>query len=180
MIASQKKKILALGTKQINRFFKYRVPTNLENLRKWLFFEKVIENLEQSWNFSEIFEKSISDLFPTMFPETPTAESLQMGPEKLYVVKFVIAPFFKQLLLKDKVSESESYLVSFDESFNDFTLKLVTRICQLGIGLLCLTKLTLKAPIPQNVQKFLICLIFSSRILTGDDLIFDLPKMLCQ
>ena len=94
-----------------------------------MFFEKVNENLEQSWNFSEIFEKSISDLFPTMFPETPIAESLQMGPEKLYVVKFVIAPFFKQLLLKDKVSESESYVVSFDESFNDFTLKLVTWIC---------------------------------------------------
>ena len=51
-----------------------------------------------------------------------------MGPDKLYVVKFEIAPFFKRLL-EDKISESESYAVSLDETFNNFTLKPVTWIC---------------------------------------------------
>ena len=71
---------------------------------------------------------SISTFFPTMFPESPTAEYVEMRPEKLsHVLKFGIAPFFKRLL-KGKTSEWNCHVVSFDESFNGFT-----QACQIDL-----------------------------------------------
>ena len=63
-----------------------------------------------------------------MFSEYPTAQKVQLGPDKLnYVINWVIVPHFKDLL-KTKLQNSKFLVISFDESLNKLTQNCPTDI----------------------------------------------------
>ena len=58
------------------------------------------------------------NLFQSKFPDSKIASIMELGKDKLkYVVNYGIAPYFTQLL-KEQVSSSEWFVVSYDESLN--------------------------------------------------------------
>ena len=60
-------------------------------------------------------------VFKCMFPDSKTASSFQMEPDKLhYYVTFWLAPYFKSLPI-DLLKKSDCHVLSLDESLNDFT-----------------------------------------------------------
>lgn len=60
----------------------------------------------------------ISSLFKAMFPDSDIAKNFQMSKTKVgYYITFGIAPYFKNLLLRD-IKDSPFYSVLFDESLN--------------------------------------------------------------
>ena len=63
-----------------------------------------------------------------MFPDSNIASAFSMAPTKvLYVINHGLATHFKQIL-KDGITKSDCYVVSFDESLND-----ITQTCQMDI-----------------------------------------------
>ena len=71
--------------------------------------------------YSNNSNRAMSDLFPVMFPDSPTAAKYQLGPDKLpYSINFGLGPFFKGKLMHD-VQNSNDYSLSFDESLNRAT-----------------------------------------------------------
>ena len=55
-----------------------------------------------------------------MFPDSKIASSFQMGPDKVHYITFGLAPYFKSSLI-DTLRKSDSHVLLFDESLNDFT-----------------------------------------------------------
>lgn len=71
--------------------------------------------------YSDNSNNDMNDILKSMFPDSKIADSFEMGPDKLhYYVNFGIAPYFKSLLI-ETLKKSECYVLSFDESLNDFT-----------------------------------------------------------
>ena len=71
--------------------------------------------------YSNKSNRAISDLFPVIFPDSPTAAKYQLGPEKLhYSINFGLSPFFQGKVMHD-VQNSYYYSLSFDESLNRVT-----------------------------------------------------------
>ena len=72
--------------------------------------------------FSGYSDNSVTgsvNLFQSMFPDGKIASIMELGKDKLkYVVNYGIAPYFTQLL-KEQVSSSEWFVVSYDESLNE-------------------------------------------------------------
>ena len=63
-----------------------------------------------------------------MFPDSKIAKSFELGATKLkYVINFGIAPYFRDILQR-----SDCFVISFDESLNDYT-----RNCQMDIVIRC-------------------------------------------
>ena len=63
-----------------------------------------------------------------MFPDSEIVKLFSMGPDKLrYVVNHRLAPHFQQIL-KDNVSQSDCFVMLFDESVND-----VTQTCKMDL-----------------------------------------------
>ena len=59
-----------------------------------------------------------------MFPDSKIAKSFELGATKLkYVINFGIAPYFRDILQR-----SDCFVISFDESLNDYTQN-----CQMDI-----------------------------------------------
>ena len=59
----------------------------------------------------------ISKIFTCMFPDSKIAKSFELGATKLkYVINFGIAPYFRDILQR-----SDCFVISFDESLNDYT-----------------------------------------------------------
>ena len=68
--------------------------------------------------YSNNSNRAMSDLFPVMFPDAPTAAKYQVGPDKLrYSINFGLGPFFIGKLIHH-VQNSNYYSLSFDESLN--------------------------------------------------------------
>ena len=71
---------------------------------------------------------NINSMFKSMFPDSNIASAFSMAPTKvLYVINHGLATHFKQIL-KDGITKSDCYVVSFDESLND-----ITQTCQMDI-----------------------------------------------
>ena len=63
----------------------------------------------------------ISKIFTCMFPDSKIAKSFELGATKLkYVINFGIAPYFKDILY-NHLKKSNCFVISFDESLNDYT-----------------------------------------------------------
>ncbi|XP_047140612.1 uncharacterized protein LOC124815840 [Hydra vulgaris] len=68
------------------------------------------------------------DTFKKMFPDSKVAEDFTMNTSKVsYIVNHGLAPYFKTLL-KEEITKSDCYIVSFDESLND-----ITQTCQMDL-----------------------------------------------
>ena len=64
-----------------------------------------------------------------MFPDNKIAEKMQLEPRKLkYVVNHAIAPYVKEIL-KNQVTDTVWFVVSFDESLNEVTQTSEMDIC---------------------------------------------------
>ena len=58
----------------------------------------------------------IVDVFKAMFPDINIAQEMSCGPTKLsYLITFVFAPYFKQLLVED-LKKAPCFVVLFVES----------------------------------------------------------------
>ena len=58
------------------------------------------------------------DLFKVMFPDSKIAPLMELGKDKLkYLANYGIAPYFQEIL-KEEVSTSEWFSISYDESLN--------------------------------------------------------------
>ncbi|XP_047123731.1 uncharacterized protein LOC124806683 [Hydra vulgaris] len=70
----------------------------------------------------------LNDTFKKMFPDSKIAEDFTMSTSKVsYIVNHGLAPYFKTLL-KEEITKSDCYIVSFDESLND-----ITQTCQMDL-----------------------------------------------
>ena len=63
-----------------------------------------------------------------MSPDSKIAKSFELGATKLkYVISFGIAPYFRDILY-NHLQKSDCFVISFDESLNDYTQN-----CQMDI-----------------------------------------------
>ena len=68
--------------------------------------------------YSDNSVKDTITLFQTIFQDSKAAMKMELGPTKLhYVVNYGIAPYFKNIL-KEDITSSDYFVVSFDESLN--------------------------------------------------------------
>ena len=69
-------------------------------------------------HFSYSSACDIFDMFKVMFPDSSIAQGMSCGPTKLsYLITFVTAPYFKQLLVED-LKKAPYFVVLFDESLD--------------------------------------------------------------
>ena len=81
-----------------------------------------------SSGFSNNSCANINSMFKSMFPNSNVASAFSMAATKVsYVINHGLATHFKQIL-KDGITKSDCYVVSFDESLND-----ITQTCQMDI-----------------------------------------------
>ena len=74
--------------------------------------------------------RRISQTFLAMFPDHPVVEKFQLAQTKLmYITNFGLAPHFQDIL-KQKINNSDFFVVSFDESLNKST-----QTCQMDLGI---------------------------------------------
>ena len=70
----------------------------------------------------------ISKIFTCMFRDSKIFKSFEFGATKLkYVINFGIAPYFRDILY-NHLQKSDCFVISFDESLNDYTQN-----CQMDI-----------------------------------------------
>ena len=63
----------------------------------------------------------ISKIFTCMFPDSKIAKSFELGATKLkYVINFGIASYVRDILC-NHLQKSDCFVISFDESLNDYT-----------------------------------------------------------
>ena len=63
----------------------------------------------------------ISKIFTSMFRDSKIFKSFEFGATKLkYVINFGIAPYFRDILY-NHLQKSDCFVISFDESLNDYT-----------------------------------------------------------
>ena len=63
------------------------------------------------YSFSNNATSNINQVFAAMFPDSKTAKSFQVGPDKLkYICNFGLASFFKTILA-EKLKKSEHYII---------------------------------------------------------------------
>ena len=63
----------------------------------------------------------IGKMFTCMFPDIKIAKSFELGATKLkYVINFRIVPYFRDILY-NHVQKSDCFVISFDESLNNYT-----------------------------------------------------------
>ena len=65
--------------------------------------------------YSNNSNRPMSDLFPVMFPASPTAAKYQLGPDKLrHSINFGLGPFFKGKLMHDVQNSNYYSLISMN------------------------------------------------------------------
>ena len=92
-------------------------------------------NTEIIWTLKSIMSSysnnsyaNMNDTFKRMFPDSKVAEEFSMITSKLsYIVNHRLAPYFKTIL-KDEITKSDCYIVSFDGNLND-----ITQTCQMDL-----------------------------------------------
>ena len=81
-----------------------------------------------SSGFSNNSCANVNSMFRSMFPDGNVSSAFSMAPTKVsYVINYGLATHFKKIL-KDGITKSDCYIVSFDESLND-----ITQTCQMDI-----------------------------------------------
>ena len=85
-----------------------------------------------------------------MFPDHPVVEKFQLAQTKLmYITNFWLAPHFQDIL-KQKINNSDFFIVSFDESLNKST-----QTCQMDLGIRFWNKEMMQVEVRYWNSKFL-------------------------
>ena len=102
----------ASHTKSLDACFQDSTCQKTEIMRAW----------KHAYNgLSDKFAKNVVAPFKTMFPDSETAEKMQLKPSKLkYVVNHGISSYVKEIL-KNQVKDTVWFVVSFDESISEVT-----------------------------------------------------------
>ena len=78
--------------------------------------------------YSNNSRTDISKIFTCMFPDSEIVKSFELGATKLkYFINFEISPYFRDIL-HNHLQKSDCFVISFDESLNDYAQN-----CQMDI-----------------------------------------------
>ena len=69
---------------------------------------------------SEPLKIQADDLLSVSFPDSKTASRIKMRRTKLSYVQHGLYPYFKSIF-EDNLKRADCYVISFDESLNEFT-----------------------------------------------------------
>ena len=133
--AKPKEKVVSLEDENVN---KERCATSSSKVQSTLDFlvkSSIATKAEFMWTFKCVSSgfsnnscANINSMFKPMFPDSNVASAFSMASTKVsYVINHGLATHFKQIL-KDGITKTDCYVVSFHESLND-----IIQTCQMDI-----------------------------------------------